>query len=63
MPHVDPPPWAEAFADVGFMPLGRRLLATPLSEVDTSALAKQEWRHIRSWRPPDVGRTLFNGWD
>jgi hypothetical protein len=60
---VDPPPWTEVFADLGFALLRRKLLTMPLSETDTSELAKAEWRQIRFWRPPNVGRTLFNGWD
>jgi hypothetical protein len=60
---LDPPPWAAVFADLGFTLLGRDLLTTPLAEVDTTALTRDEWRHIRYWRPANVGRTLFNAWD
>jgi hypothetical protein len=61
---LDPPPWAAVFADLGwFTLLGRELLTTPLDEVDTAALANDEWRRIRYWGPANVGRTLFNAWD
>lgn len=60
---IDPPPWTGVLADLGFTLLSRELLNTPLDETDTTALAKAEWSQIRYWCPPNVGRTLFNGWD
>jgi hypothetical protein len=60
---VDPPTWAGAFADKGFALMSKRLLDSPLSEVDASALTEADWSQIRSWRPVGVGETLFNSWD
>jgi hypothetical protein len=58
-----PPPWAPAFADAGFTVLDRERLTTPLSAVDTSALTRDEWRHIRLYHLTTLGGVLFNAWD
>lgn len=60
---VDPPACATAFADMGFIVMGRELLEAPLNVVDTAGLRNVEWLQIRSWRPESVGRTVFNSWD
>jgi hypothetical protein len=60
---MDPPTWAGVFADMGFTLMSRRLLDSPLSEVDTTALTAADWTQIRSWRPVSLGKTLFNSWD
>ena len=59
----DPPTWAGAFADMGFALMSKRLLDSPLSDVDTCALTAADWSQVRSWRPVGVGETLFNSWD
>ncbi|MFC6567582.1 hypothetical protein [Actinoplanes utahensis] len=59
----DSPAWAEAFAERGFTVMGRELLESPLTAVDTSALTKAEWRQIHGWKATTVGETVFNGWD
>ncbi|MGW0121902.1 hypothetical protein [Streptomyces sp. NPDC003327] len=56
------PLWACAFTDAGFMVLSSAQLATPLSDLDTSALTKDEWRHMRSYGITTLGGTLFNAW-
>ena len=58
---ADPPTWSGVFADMGFTLMSKRLLDSPLSEVDTTALMAADWSQIRSWRPVGVGETLFNG--
>lgn len=60
---VEPPGWAGAFAERGFTVLGRELLESPLTAVDTSALTRAEWRQIHGWKATAVGETVFNGWD
>jgi hypothetical protein len=60
---VDPPACAQAFPEMGFVVMGRELLESPLSVVDTAALGKAEWIQIRSWQPTCVGQTVFNSWD
>lgn len=60
---VDPPTWAAAFAEMGFVVMKRQLLDSPLNVVDTAALGRGEWLQIRSWRPASVGQTVFNSWD
>ncbi|MFC0597553.1 hypothetical protein [Streptomyces palmae] len=59
---LPPPPWASLFAEAGFVVLSSELLATPLSDVDTSVLTQGEWRHIRSYGITTLGGTLFNAW-
>ncbi|MBO3738845.1 hypothetical protein [Actinoplanes flavus] len=60
---LDPPVWATAYTDTGFVVMSRELLDSPLSDVDTTALGKGEWMQIRSWRPASTGRAVFNAWD
>ncbi|MBB3101231.1 hypothetical protein FHR83_008959 [Actinoplanes campanulatus] len=59
----DPPAWATAYTDMGFVVMSRELLDSPLSDVDTTALGKGEWMQINSWRPESTGRAVFNSWD
>ncbi|GAA5030609.1 hypothetical protein [Streptomyces siamensis] len=58
-----PPPWACAFADLGFVVLDRVQLTLPLSDVDTSVLTQGEWREVRSHGITTLGGVLFNAWD
>ncbi|CAK7279830.1 hypothetical protein SGPA1_10608 [Streptomyces misionensis JCM 4497] len=58
-----PPPWGHAFTDAGFVVLSNELLATPLSDVDTSALGPGEWRELRFYSITTLGGVLFNAWD
>lgn len=44
------------------MVLSSEQLATPLSDVDTSVLARNEWRQIHSYGITTLGGTLFNAW-
>ncbi|MET7438701.1 hypothetical protein ACWERY_27310 [Streptomyces sp. NPDC004082] len=60
---VPPPPWADAFAHLGFELLGPAELTRPLSDVDTSVLTQGEWRQIRSYGITTLGGVLFNSWD
>lgn len=60
---VDPPAWAAAFAEVGFVVMSRQVLDSPLDAVDTAAWGKAEWLQVHSWRPASVGETVFNSWD
>jgi hypothetical protein len=60
---VDPPAWASAFAEIGFVVMSRQVLDSPLGAVDTAALGKVDWLQIDSWRPASVGETVFNSWD
>jgi hypothetical protein len=60
---VDPPAWAAAFVEIGFVVMSRQVLDSPLGAVDTAALGKAEWLQIASWRPASVGETVFNFWD
>ncbi|GIE76966.1 hypothetical protein Aph02nite_29160 [Actinoplanes philippinensis] len=60
---ADPPSWAGTFTGAGFVVMSRRLLASPLDAVDTGALGTAERLQIDSWRPPNVGETVFNSWD
>lgn len=60
---IDPPPWAAVLTGTGFTLLGRELLESSPDEADMTALAAAEQRQIRYWRPPDLGRLIFNGWD
>jgi hypothetical protein len=60
---VDPPACAAAFTGSGFVVLSRRLLESPLSAVDTTALGKGERMQIRSWQPTSVGQAVFHSWD
>ncbi|RAK29211.1 hypothetical protein B0I29_1182 [Actinoplanes lutulentus] len=60
---VDPPAWAAAFAEIGFVVMSRQVLGSPLGSVDTAALGKAEWLQIDSWRPASVGEAVFNFWD
>jgi hypothetical protein len=39
------------------------LLATPLSDVDTSVLGPGEWREVRFYSITTLGGVLFNAWD
>ncbi|MGC3002537.1 hypothetical protein ACPF8X_30220 [Streptomyces sp. G35A] len=59
---LPPPSWASTFAEAGFVVLSSEQLATPLSGMDTSVLAKDEWRHIRSYGITTLGGALFNAW-
>ncbi|QDY77383.1 hypothetical protein [Streptomyces qinzhouensis] len=59
---LPPPSWAAAFAEAGFVVLSSEQLATPLSDVDTSVLTPDEWRHIRSYGITTLGGVLFNAW-
>ncbi|MBW6438855.1 hypothetical protein KZ829_34510 [Actinoplanes hulinensis] len=59
----DPPVWATAYTDMGFVVMSRELLDSPLSDVDTTALGEGEWMQIHSWRPESTGRAVFNSWD
>jgi len=58
-----PPPWAHSFAAAGFVVLTSEQLATPLSDVDTSALSQTEWRQVRYYDITTLGGVLFNAWD
>ena len=60
---VEPPAWAGVFGEMGFVLLRLEVLHAPLTAVDTRALTKAEWAQIHSWRPDNVGQTLFNSWD
>ena len=60
---VDPPAWAVRFAEIGFIVMSRQVLDSPLGAVDTAALGKAERLQIDSWRPANVGETVFNFWD
>ncbi|MDX3496807.1 hypothetical protein ACKI1I_23385 [Streptomyces turgidiscabies] len=57
------PSWASVFADAGFVVLSSERLATPLSDVDTSVLAQNEWRQVRYYGITTLGGLLFNAWD
>lgn len=58
-----PPPWAHTFTDACFVVLSSELLATPLSDVDTSVLGPGEWREVRFYGITTLGGVLFNAWD
>ncbi|WP_171990775.1 hypothetical protein [Streptomyces sp. JHA26] len=58
-----PPPWGHVFADLGFVVLDHAELTLPLSDVDTTALDKGQWRQIRSYGITTLGGVLFNSWD
>ncbi|MGW5351471.1 hypothetical protein ACWERV_13295 [Streptomyces sp. NPDC004031] len=60
---LPPPPWAHAFTNAGFTVLSSERLATPLSDVDTSALTQDEWLEIRFYGITTLGGVLFNVWD
>ncbi|WP_097222724.1 MULTISPECIES: hypothetical protein [unclassified Streptomyces] len=60
---LTPPPWAHAFADLGFDVLDRVRLTTALADVDTSVLSQGEWRDIRFHGITTLGAVLFNSWD
>ncbi|MFD5913103.1 hypothetical protein ACFWHL_30755 [Streptomyces massasporeus] len=60
---LTPPPWAQAFADLGFTVLDRARLTTPLADVDTSVLTQGEWRQVRLYGVTTLGAVLFNSWD
>ncbi|MFE7096721.1 hypothetical protein [Streptomyces erythrochromogenes] len=60
---LPPPPWAHAFTNAGFTVLSSEQLATPLSDVDTSALTHGEWREVRFYGITMLGGLLFNAWD
>ncbi|MFD8228734.1 hypothetical protein ACFV16_31870 [Streptomyces massasporeus] len=60
---LTPPPWAHAFADLGFVVLDRARLTTSLTDVDTSILTPGEWRDIRLYGITTLGGVLFNSWD
>ncbi|MFI9583560.1 hypothetical protein ACIHCQ_17320 [Streptomyces sp. NPDC052236] len=58
-----PPPWSHLFADAGLVVLSSELLATQLSDVDTSGLSEGEWRQVRTYEITTLGGLLFNSWD
>ncbi|MEW2812170.1 hypothetical protein AB0929_34595 [Streptomyces massasporeus] len=60
---LTPPPWAHAFADLGFEVLDRVRLTTPLTDVDTSVLTLGERRDIRLYGITTLGGVVFNSWD
>ncbi|MEV6960746.1 hypothetical protein AB0M97_16420 [Streptomyces sp. NPDC051207] len=60
---LTPPPWAHAFADLGFAVLDRAQLTLSLSDLDTSVLTQGEWRAIRLYGITTLGGVLFNAWD
>lgn len=60
---LPPPPWAHAFAHVGFVVLDRERLTAPLCDVDTSVLTRGEWREVRLYGITTLGGVLFNAWD
>lgn len=60
---LPPPPWAHAFADLGFGVLDRAQLTLPLSDIDTSVLTQGEWREVRLYGISTLGGVLFNAWD
>jgi hypothetical protein len=60
---LTPPPWAHAFADLGFAVLDRVRLTAPLADIDTSVLTQGEWRHVRFYGITTLGGVLFNSWD
>ncbi|MEV0449201.1 hypothetical protein [Streptomyces sp. NPDC050600] len=57
------PAWSSHFTEAGFVLLSDERLATPLSDIDTSMLTRNEWRHIRSYGITTLGGALFNAWD
>ncbi|MEV6357833.1 hypothetical protein [Streptomyces hydrogenans] len=59
----EPPAWATALTDSGFVVLSTAQLLSPLTEWDTSTLSATERRQIKHWRPKTLGATLFNSWD
>ncbi|MER6228264.1 MULTISPECIES: hypothetical protein [Streptomyces] len=59
----EPPTWATALTDVGFVVFSAAQLLSPLTESDTPALSATEWRQIEHWRPETLGAALFNSWD
>ncbi|MET9648484.1 hypothetical protein AB0K71_25430 [Streptomyces syringium] len=59
----EPPAWATALSDGGFVVLSAAQLLSPPADSDTSALSAAEWRQITYWRPTTLGATLFNAWD
>ncbi|MFH8572508.1 hypothetical protein [Streptomyces sp. NPDC017993] len=58
-----PPWWSSTFAQAGFVVLSAETLATPLSDVDTSALTQSEWSAVRLHDATTLGGVLFNAWD
>jgi hypothetical protein len=60
---LTPPPWAHAFADLGFAVLDRVRLTAPLADIDTSVLTQGEWRDVRFYGITTLGGVLFNSWD
>ncbi|MEU2912941.1 hypothetical protein ACWCQ0_26695 [Streptomyces massasporeus] len=60
---LTPPPWAHAFADLGFGVLDLVRLTTPPADVDTSVLTQGERRDIRFYGITTLGGVLFNSWD
>ncbi|MCE7081867.1 hypothetical protein [Streptomyces sp. ST2-7A] len=60
---IDPPWWARAFSWVGFEVLDRLLLTTPLEEVDTSGLSREERSACRLYENTTLGGLLFNARD
>ncbi|MBD0742794.1 hypothetical protein [Streptomyces sp. CBMA152] len=60
---LSPPPWAHSFTSAGFVVLSREQLATPLADVDASALSQAEWRQVRHHGVATLGGVLFNAWD
>ncbi|MFI1354489.1 hypothetical protein ACH4TV_13035 [Streptomyces sp. NPDC020898] len=58
-----PPPWAHAFADLGFVVLELAQLTLPLSDIDTSVLTRGEWSEVRFYGITTLGGVLFNAWD
>ncbi|WP_174569498.1 hypothetical protein [Streptomyces qaidamensis] len=60
---LTPPPWAHTFTDFGFAVLDRALLSAPLADIDTSVLARGEWRQVRLHDITGLGGVLFNAWD
>ncbi|MGW5001570.1 hypothetical protein ACWEP8_28310 [Streptomyces hydrogenans] len=61
--YQEPPAWAPALTDSGFVVLSAAQLLSPLTESDTSALSATEQRQIKHWRPRTLGAALFNSWD
>ncbi|MFF5704896.1 hypothetical protein ACFY7H_20660 [Streptomyces sp. NPDC012794] len=60
---LPPPPWSGVFTDAGFTVLSTGTLTARLGDVDTSALARAEWRQVRAYEIDTLGGLLFNSWD
>ncbi|MEU7165476.1 hypothetical protein AB0A70_12650 [Streptomyces morookaense] len=60
---IEPPPWSQPFAAVGFSLLSAGQLETPLTDLDTSMLSRAERYQIDFFALTTLGGVLFNAWD